>query len=160
MRRSSSIIKRRTHSSSISRQAQMLPVTVIPPLPSPGIRTPLTQTPGSSSSERVKEWVDIFDGPMRPAPFVFPSSPPPSTPISENDTGIIFDGPARPRYIIPGAGVRPPTMSAQSQNRPEPGSPLNTQKRDVSTLLSCSSLPPPRIYDGLAFKWELRTKRV
>ncbi|KAF9645526.1 hypothetical protein BDM02DRAFT_497652 [Thelephora ganbajun] len=176
MRRSSSALVRRTHSSSISRQAQVLPTTsTIQPPPSPRVRTPSTPTPDSPGTERVKEWIDIFDGPMRPAVFVpSPSSPSPSsTPIRDNDSrvsSIIFDGPARPRYIIPGAYIRPPAISAQNQNRDETG-PLSTTSRkdsskvsvsgsDISALLSRSSLPPPQIYDGPAFEWELRTKRV
>lgn len=166
MRRTSSAFVRRTHSSSISRQAQMLPT--IPPPPSSEMRTPPTPTPGPPGTEKVKEWVDIFDGPMRPAVFVpsSPSSPPPSSPsMRDNDSGvssIVFDGPARPRYIIPGAYIQPPTITVQSQrrNRNEPGSPSSTQSSDVSALLSRSSLPPPRIYDGPAFEWELQTKRV
>jgi len=177
MRRSSSAFVRRTHSSSISRQAQMLPLTssIPPQSPSPEFRTPSAQTPGSPGTEKVKEWVDIFDGPMRPAVFVPSpsSSPPSSSSIRDNDSGvssIIFDGPARPRYIIPGAYVQPPTVSAQRQRgRNESGSPLTASKdsrqnsvsaSDVSALLSRSSLPPPRIYDGPAFEWELQTKRV
>lgn len=168
--RRSSIITRRTHSSSISRQAQLLPITssnvLPPPHPSPGIR-PIPKP--TSGSEKVKEWVDIFDGPMRPAAFVSPpttpGTPPSTSPIRDTDNGvssIIFDGPARPRYIIPGAYVHPPS------NRNEPGSPSTSPRRnsnnvsgkDISALLSRSSLPPPRVYDGPAFEWELQTKRV
>ena len=175
MRRSSSAFVRRTHSSSISRQAQMLPLTptIPPPSPSSEFRTPSMPTPGTPNTEKVKEWVDIFDGPMRPAVFVPSSSPPSSTSIRDNDSGvssIIFDGPARPRYIIPGAYIQSPTVTAQrQQGRNEPGSPSTTSRdsrqssvsnSDVSALLSRSSLPPPRIYDGPAFEWELQTKRV
>lgn len=176
MRRSSSAFVRRTHSSSISRQAQMLPVTpAIPPPSSSETRTPSASTPGSPGTERVKEWIDIFDGPMRPTVFVpSPSSSPQSSAsIRDNDSGvssIIFDGPARPRYIIPGAYIQPPTIPAQNQqqNRNEPGSPSATSRKDsrkgsgsdISALLSRSSLPPPRVYDGPAFEWELQTKRV
>ena len=167
MRRSSSAFVRRTHSSSISRQAQMLP-TIPLQSSSSEFRTP-TPTPGPPGTEKVKEWVDIFDGPMRPAVFVPSSSPPSSTSIRDSNGGvnsIIFDGPARPRYIIPGAYIQPQTITTQKQqNRNGPGSPSTTSKdsrqtSDVSALLSRSSLPPPRIYDGPAFEWELQTKRA
>ena len=139
----------------------MLPITSTVTVPPP----PPSSTP---STEKVKEWVDIFDGPMRPSVFVPPpSSSPPSSSIRDTANGansIIFDGPARPRYIIPGAYIQSSTISAQNRN--QPGSPSTMPRKDssrvsdVSALLSRSSLPPPRIYDGPAFEWELRTKRV
>lgn len=172
MRRSSSILTtRRTHSSSISRQAQVIPLTssTVVPLPqppqpptSPGIRAPPPQTPRSPNTEKVKEWVDIFDGPLRPPTFT--SSGSTSHPTSGNDgepaNSIIFDGPARPRYIIPAASFHTQNQQARGKQNAQPTSSTTTQSKDVSALLSRSSLPPPRIYDGPAFEWELQTKRV
>ena len=166
MRRTSSIIARRTHSSSISRQAQVIPLTSSSPVPlpqsSPRIRTPASQTPRPSNTEKVKEWIDIFDGPMRPEVFVSPKPTPSPSSAPTSDSGgvssIVFDGPARPRYIIPAAMTQNSAFSTQSQDRGKPPSPSTAQNtRDV---LARSSLPPPRIYDGPAFEWELQTKRV
>jgi hypothetical protein len=157
MRRSSSAFVRRTHSSSISRQAQMLPLTpnIPPPSPPSEFRTPPTPIPGSPNKERVKEWVDIFDGPMRPAVFVPSSPPPPLRPPHRSGTTIAeqirsfstvplvqgtssqahTSSPRRSPARSPRAGTSPGHPRPRPETRGRAHSPARTSLR-------CSPVPP------------------
>lgn len=94
------------------------------------------------------QWVDIFDGPMRLDVFVQTST------SDDEDTRrgvekeapvpIMFDGPARPRGLLPGAQSELKDTGKIVRN----GSATGAEERWRS------SLPAPRVYDGPAFEWE------